>query len=851
MRWFSDAGQDVRYAVRSLRRSPGFAVIAIVTLALGIGATTSIYSVVDTILLQPLPFVDGDRLVRVVENVPSPVAGRPAVQRGVSYQEFLEWRERSRTLADAFAVSTSETVVRTGEGRARLWGGATSANTFSLLGARAMLGRTLETNDDANPNVVVLSFETWRRLYHADPGAVGTTLEFRADFNASFTPELDRPRAMTIVGVMPAVFELPTGPMDFYTPFLVDASKPSPRVTLIGRLRSEVSLPVATDEANVIGRAVRPPRPANAPPLQGPRFEVQSLKERMVEGLRPALRVLLAAVAVVLLIVCANVANLLLARGTGRQREMAVRFAIGASRGRVVRQALTECMVLAIAGGGLGALIAASGVTLVKALTSVDAPGIFRLGFGTSILPRGHEVGVDSRMFGIVFGIAAMTSLMFGLLPAVHVSRTDALHAIGSRGGGTGPGASRMRAALVVGQLVMATMLLVGAGLLMRSFVTLSTVERGYDPSNVLAFQLVLPTDYSVARKAGTIDAILDRLRATPEIESAGFTRAGLLIGEALTIGTFVPQGRTVDEMRADPVRPLVRAVSSGYLTAVGARIIDGREFHPADTVASTPAIVISHAVARRFFGAVSPVGQFVDWYPGKGSASAMQVVGVVEDVRNTSPDREPNPEIFVEYRQLLALQQRWGDSKQRQEQIAIGFLSFAVHTRGNSASAAPAVTRIIRAVDSNAGIDAIIPLDRLVANSVARPRFYAVTLGVFAGVAAVLAAIGIYGVLAYAVVQRTREIGIRMALGAQRAQVLGLVLRNGLILAAVGIALGLGGAVATTRLLQGMLFGITPLDPLTFGAVCLLFGLVATVASYLPARRATTVDPMVALRSE
>ena len=271
----------------------------------------------------------------------------------------------------------------------------------------------------------------------------------------------------------------------------------------------------------------------------------------MVEELRPALRVLLAAVAVVLLIVCANVANLLLARGTTRQREIAVRVAIGASRARVVQQVLTECLVLAAAGGALGAAVGAAGVALVKSLTAVDAPGIFRLGFGTSILPRGHEVGVDPKLFAIAFGIAAITSVVFGVLPALHMSRASSLHAMGSRGAGSGRRESRIRAALVVGQLAMATVLLVGAGLLLHSFVKLSTVERGYDPSNVLAFQLVLPPDYPIARKADTIEEVLTRLRAIPTVEAAGFTRAGILIGEALIVGTFVPPGRTLDEMRA------------------------------------------------------------------------------------------------------------------------------------------------------------------------------------------------------------------------------------------------------------------------------------------------------------
>ena len=849
MRWVN-AAQDVRYAVRTLRRSPGFAIAAVLTLGLGIGATTAIYSVVDTILLQPLPFADAEGLVQIAEHVPSSVPGRPPFQRDVTHQEFLEWRARSTTLADAFAVSMGENVVRTSEGMARLWGATVSANTFTVLGTGAMLGRTLVAGDDANPNVVVLSFDAWRRLFQSRPDAVGATLEFRADFNASLTPELVPPRLMTIVGVMPAAFELPNGPMDYYTPFLVDPLKRSPRVTLFGRLRPGVSLTAALEEANVLGSAIVPP-PANALTLGVPRFDVRGVKERMVEGLRPALHVLLAAVAAVLLIVCANVANLLLARGTTRQREIAVRVAIGASRARVVHQILAECLVLAAPGGALGAAVGAAGVALVKSLTTVDAPGIFRLGFGTSILPRGHEVGIDPRLFAIAFGIAAITSMVFGVLPALHLSRASSLHAMGSRGASSGRRETRVRAALVVGQLAMATVLLVGAGLLLHSFIKLSTVERGYDPSNVLAFQLVLPPEYSIARKSGTIEEILSRLRAIPTVEAAGFTRAGILIGEALTVGTFVPPGRTVDEMRANPLRPLVRAVGAGYLTAVGAELLDGREFQPTDATSPLTPIVITRTVARQFFGTASPVGQVVDWHAGKGAPSPTLVVGVIDDVPNTSPDRAGNPEIFVEYRHLLALQQRWGDSAQRQEQMAIGFLSFAVRTRGNPAAVVPAVGKIVQAVDSNVGIDAMIPMDRLVASSVARPRFYAVLLGVFAGVAGMLAAIGIYGVLAYAVVERTREIGIRIALGAQRGNVLGLVLREGAILTATGIALGLIGAAVATRVLQNMLFGIAPLDPTTFAAVSLMFGAVATLASYVPALRATKVDPMVALRND
>ena len=841
--WLLDFGQDVRYAIRGLRQSPGFAAVAILTLAIGIGATTAIYSVVNAVLLQPLPFADADRLVRVVENVPTK-SGQPPRHGGITYQEFLDWRARTTTLSDTVGVMPSQILLRTAEGTARLWGARTSAHTFAMLGTRAVLGRTLDPSDDANSSVVVLGFDAWRRLFQSDPRIVGKTLELQ-------TAQQSERRMLTVVGVLPDGFEFPTEQMDFYTPLGFDEfSKGWASVTMIGRVSRGVSLKAASDEANIIGRAVRPPPRADAAPLIGPRFDVLGLKDEIVQTLRPALRVLLAAVAVVLLIVCANVASLLLARGTARQREVAVRLAIGASRGRVVRQVLTECVVLAAVGGALGGLFGAAGVGLVKQLASVEAPGIFRLMFGATILPRGSEIGVDLDMLGLALGIAAVTSLVFGVLPAVHMSRTSHLQAMGSRGGGSNRRESRLRAALVVGQLVMATVLLVVAGLLTLSFVKLAAVDRGYDPTHVLAFQLVFPPDYSIARKANTIESLLARLRGVPSVESAGFTRAGMLIGEQITLGTFVPQGRTLDQMRAYPVWPSLRPVSPGYLTAMGVRVLDGRDLQTADAAGPMPEIVIGRAVSRQFGGAGRAVGQFVDWH-NEGPVVQMRVVGVVDDLRNTSAELEPYPEVFIDYRQLLKLQQRWGDSSERQSETSIGLLSFAVRTRGDPALAVPLVTRIVRSVDPNAGIDAIVPLTRLVASSVARQRFYAVMLGVFAGVAGFLAAIGIYGMLAYAVVQRTQEIGVRMALGAQREQVLALVLRKGVILTAIGVGLGLLGAAAGTRFLQGLLFGVTPLDPMTFFAVALMFGLVAMLASYVPARRATAVDPMVALRTD
>jgi predicted permease len=659
---------------------------------------------------------------------------------------------------------------------------------------------------------------------------------------------------MTVVGVLPAEFDFPVGLGDYYTPFQSTAESARPAsIALVGRLQEGVTRQIAQQEALAIGNAVTPsPTAATLRGMPVPRFEVQGLRELQVRRLQPALRVLLAAVAVLLLVVCANVANLLLVRGTARQREISVRLALGATRGRVVRQVLTECLALAMVGAILGALFGAGGITIVKELASIDAPGIFKLTLGSAILPRLPEVRVDPAVFGIAFSVSALASVAFGILPALHLSRPGPLQstfqAAALRAGAATRNASRLRAVLVVGQLTLATILLVGAGLLIHSFSKLTSVDRGYSSANVLAFQLVFPPEYSIARKEETIESILAALRRTPAVAAAGFTRHGMLIGEQITIGTFVPEGKTLEQMGRMPVKPSLRPVSGGYLTAVGARMLDGTDVNPSDA-SPTPGIVISRGTAAQF-GPGRQIGKLIDWHVGDRIVQ-LRVVGVVNDLRNTTPEREPFPEVFIDYREVLKVQQALGQPPLWQHERALGLLSFAVRTRGDPVSASPAVSRIVRDVDPRIGIDAILPLDRLVASSVARPRFYAVLLTVFAGVAGLLAAIGIYGVLAYAVVQRTQEIGVRMALGAQRAHVLAVVLRKGLILTALGIALGLAGAAGATRLLQGMLFGVAPLDPRTFIFVAVFFGAAAVLACYGPARRATMVDPIVALRSE
>jgi predicted permease len=838
--WIGDFLRELRQSARTLRRTPRFTLVAVLTLGLGIGLATMIFSVVDRILFRSLPFPNADRLVTLVQRMPPHRPGAQPWTRGFTRQQVESWRRTTRTLSALAATTTSVGFVRTSQGTSRLWGGMVSGGTFPLLGARALLGRPLGEGDEANPDVVVLSFDVWRRVFHADPHIIGKTAEF-LDVEG-------RARSMMVVGVMPGDFVFPGDRMEFFVPFDPGqaASQKDARFAVLGRLADGVSLEAAQREAAIIGPAVTEPLPAQGIPLHGPRFAIRTVKDQAVRELRPALRVFFAAVAAVLLIACVNVASLLLARGAGRRREVGVRAAMGASRWRIVRGLVAEGLVLCVAGGVLGALLGALGVTLVRALAIVDAPGIFSLMFGESILPRAREIAVDVRVFGIAFAVATLAALLVIIPSALYGSRAEPATAFGARGATGSQGAARLRSALVVAELAMATTLLIAAGLLVHSFGRLSAVDRGYQASNALVFQLVFPPAHSVARQSESIQTILARLRAMPEVTAVGFARHGVLIGERLTIGHFVPEGRSLAEMRDRPT-PAVRPVSGGYLSAVGARILQGNDLDQGDVV--VPGIVITRQ-ARQIFGPTAQVGRSVDWH-WNGQRVQLPIVGVVEDVRNERADGEATPEVFVDYRVMLTMHERSGEAPLWQRERALGLLSFAVRTRDAPATAVPLVARVVRDADPDAGIDAILPLERLVASSVAQPRFQAVLLALFAAVAGLLAAIGVYGVLAYAVEQRTQEIGVRMALGAQRHQVLALVMRRGLVLTTTGLALGTALAVVNARILQGLLFGIAPLDAVTYASVLLIFFVIATIAAFIPASRATRVDPLVALRAE
>jgi len=857
--WLDDLRRDIVYAGRGLARDPGFAAAAVATLALGIGATTAVFSVINAVLLRPLPYPDSDRLVRIVESLPARNPAAPPGRRtGMTWAEFSDWQARASTLsAMAYALTPPITLMPTAEGSARLTGALVSANTIAMLGGRALVGRALEEHDEAaGSHVVVISTGAWRRYFQADPGIVGRTIALKTlGPEAGFLDGTPR----SIVGVMDPGFDFPLPLIDFWTPITEDS--PARRTLgagVIARLRDGVSIEAAADEANAIGEGLRP-KPTSGPlsqplPAGMRRFDVEAVKEQIVGPSRPALRVLAIAVGILLLLVCANVANLLLARGTTREREIAVRLAVGAGRGRVVRQLLAESLVIAIAGGLLGAALAMGGVALVREFASPHAQGAFQISFGGAMLPRLHELAVDERVLGLAVALAVISAVCVGIAPALKMSRIDHAHALSYRGaggqGGAMRGEMRVRDVLVAGQLAMAMVLLIGAGLLINSFNRLSRVDPGWNAAGVLTFYLVMPQDYSTARKAELIERLIGELRDVPGVQSAGFTYAGPLLGLVDQFGTFVPPGRSPDEMRGNPDNPQIRAVSHDYLQTMSARLLAGRWFDARDDAAAPQAIIVNRLVVQRLFGNQNPVGQLVH-LDGRMEFAPQQIVGVVDDMRQGRLDADPAPQMFVDYRQVLALTQARKLPTAAQERLAFGFLSFVVRTAGDPAELMPAVRSLVNRVDAGAGIDAMLPMEQLVASSLTRQRFYAVVLGIFAAIAAALGAIGTYGVLAYAVGRRTNEIGVRMALGAQRGDVLRMVLRRGVILAVIGIGFGIAGAAALARSLTAMLYGLTPLDPATYVAVTVLFVAVALLAAYLPARRAANVDPLVAIRCE
>jgi predicted permease len=801
--------QDLVYAFRRLRQAPAFTLVAIATLALGIGANSAIFSVVNAVLLKPLPFEDPERLVMLSQTW----EGRTT--RIYSPQNFLDVVASARDFESVAAIDASG-VTLTGRGApARLEGAEVSASFFDVLRVRPALGRAFMAgeNEPGQTKVAILGDALWRARFGADPAAVGRTIQLNRE------PYL-------IVGVAPAGFSYPAG-VEVWTPLAYDAvfrtqSRGAWYLGVIGRLKPGVSVAHAREEVSTIADRLARDYPDADEGVGG---TVVSLHEATVGGARTALLVLLGAVGLVLVVACVNVANLLLARVAARETELAVRTALGAGRGRLFRQILTENLLLSFMGGTAGVLLAGF---FLEALLGLQPQGVPRLG----------EVRIDRAVVAFAAGLSLLTGLLFGAFPALHMTRRGPAQGLreGSRGVLTGRG-RRLRGGLVVGQIAMAMVLLAGAGLLMRSFSQLRRVDPGFQAASALTFRISLPESAykEEAQQAAFFEELLTRLAALPGGRAVGAVQ-GLPLSNSRFGLSFEVKGRPPLPAAQQPSME-VRVATPGYFRAIGIPIVRGRGLERGDTASSRQVVVISEAAVRRFFPGEDPIGQWITigWRRPDGVAKAGgEVVGIVGDVKEAGLAEENPPEIYLPHAQL-----------------PIQSMDVLLRTAVSPRSLAPAVEKVVHDLDPELPIARTATLEEIVARSISEPRFYMVLLGAFAGTALFLAALGIFGVMSYAVVQRSREIGIRVALGADPTRLLAMVLGQALLLAGAGVAMGLLGAVGLSRAMAGLLFQLSPTDPATLVTVALVLTAVALLASYLPARRATRVDPVVALRSE
>jgi putative ABC transport system permease protein len=802
--------QDLRYAVRTLVERPGFTVVAALTIALGVGGTTAMFGIVDAVLLRSLPYADPDRLVMVWTRTP----GVP--QAAASWPEFVDWREQNHSFAD-MAVWRGQSVNLTGGAEPeRVIGAFVSDRFFPLLGARPALGRTFtaeETDPATAKPVVVIGHGLWQRRFGSDPGILGRTLVLNGQSHTVvgvLGPEFDGGNAPSNGWFMGCDVFLPIS----YFPNKKGLARGETEILVLGRLRPDVDLEQArTDMTVVAGRLEQAYPDTHA----GRGVDVLPLHEQIVGSMKPALLVLLGAVALVLLIACANVANLLLARASRRRRELALRAALGAGRTRLVRQLLTESALLAVLGGALGLLVGHWGLAL---LVSLAPPGV---------LPA--SVALDGRVMAFALGLTAATGLCFGIVPAVHASRPDLDVVLKEAGrGGSGSAGHRFRDALVVAEVTLSLVLLVGAGLLLRSAVALQHAELGFRTDHLLTAEFRLPAaKYSEPRMiAAFFRQTLERLRAVPGIESAALVRAVPFSGNGGST-TYQVEGQPEPPKGREPVTQL-NIVSPDYFRTMGIPQRKGRDFDEHDTADRPTVAIINDTMARQLWAGTDPLGRRLRLR----EAGWVTVVGVVGDVRHGAPSEPPQPQVYTTH-----------------EQDARIFACVVARTKGDPMAMAAPMRAALWSVDKDQPVWKVRAMEELATGSRGTARAMSLLVGAFAAVATLLAGVGIYGVMAYAVSQRTREIGIRMALGAASGRVLRLVVGRALALTGVAIVLGALGANAVARLLGTLLFGVGPADPLTFVAAALALATVGTLAAYIPARRAAGIDPVRALAEE
>jgi putative ABC transport system permease protein len=800
---------DLVHAARMLAKHPGFTAAVVVTLALGIGANTAIFSVCNAVLFKPLPYAEPDRIVVLWERP------RSGTLSTVAPANFIDWRNASRSFSDMAAQNPLVGFILGGQGEpARLAGAAGSSNFFSLLGVRFTLGRSFLPEEEVpgRNRVAILSYRLWQDRFGADPTIAGRSIT------------LDD-TAHTVIGILPPDFEFATKAADFqprsqpdiWVPLALDwrmLQRGTHPLRVIARLKPGVELEQAQAELNVTAANLARMYPDSN---RDKGIVAVPLAEHVASNVRVALQTLLAAVGLLLLISCANVANLLLSRAAARRREMAVRIALGASRGRLAQQLLTESLLLAGIGGGAGLLVALWAIAGLTPHLPAD-------------LSRAAAIAVDGRMLAFTAAISLMTGVLFGLGPLLGTWGVKAAESLKQSNRVADGAQSRARNALAVAQIAIAIVLLVGAGLMAKSFWALVHVAPGFRTESIVTARLSLPrARYPDNRKVAVLERELqERLRGRPGIQSAGFT-SYLPLSGADNAWAFSIEGR--------PPLPVgfynmakYRPVSAGYFETIGIELLRGRSFTPADTAESPWVVVINDAMAREHWGPENPIGHRL-FFAGR---TPRTVIGVVGDVLHESLEGETKPEMYVPVEQAPNTESG---------------PTVVVRTALDAAAAAAELRAAVSATDPTTPVDRIETMDQMVSGSVAQPRFRTVMLAAFSMLALAMAAIGIYGVMNYLVIQRTREFGIRLSVGATQGDVLRLVLGRAAALIATGTCLGLAGAVVLARLIGGLLFATAPLDPLTFVAVPLLLAAVALAASYIPARRATRVDPAVALR--
>jgi putative ABC transport system permease protein len=803
--------QDLRFSLRVLIKSPAFTAVAVIALALGIGANTAIFSVIDSVLLRPLPYGDPDRLVRVSQTPIGEAAGGPGGGGGATAPaNFVDWQNQNQVFEDMVAFSAGAFNLIGQDEPERVLGVRATPNLFDVLQVQPILGRAFQA-DDAMPDsepVVVVSRRYWQNRFGSDPGVLGSTLNVDGI-------------QYRLIGVMPATFEFGRD-SDLWVPLLFSpdelASRGSVYLGVIARLKNGVTVAQALSNMSSIAAHIQEGLPPGAPRWA---VTVIPLKDQLLGDFKKTLFILLGAVGFVLLVACANVANLLLARAAERVREIAIRTALGASRARLIRQMLTESVLLGLLGGGLGLLLAFCCVFLLRT-------------FNPGNIPRLEEVSIDVRVLGFTLAISLVTGLIFGLIPALQVSSTDLYRPLKEGGANFSAvrGRQRLRNLLVISEVALALVLLIGAGLMIRSFQRLLAVDPGFNPSNVITMRMTLPVRKypEPHHRRAFLQEVLDRVQSLPGVTGAGLVttlpmEGGELREMILLEGRSLPPG--------EPPSGGLDVVSPDYFQVLNIQILKGRAFTPRDREDAPPVVIIDEIMARRYFPDEDAVGKRL-MIPGVKPVYR-EIVGVVKGLKFFGLEEEGRPTMYV------PLFQYAGERS----------MSLAVKTASDPLQIASSLRSIVWSIDRDQTLSTAITMEQMLEKSVAQRRFNTGMIQIFALVGLALAMVGIHGVLAYSVTQRTQEIGVRMALGADRDRVLRSILGQALSMVGIGVTTGIVASIALTRVMSSLLYEVSPMDPWTYFGMSALLILVAMVASYMPARRATRVDPLVALRYE